>query len=948
MADYNISAEITADTKGYENGVKKAQTASNKLSKSLTSVVKGFGKSGLSGAITSAGLALGGIGLAVGTAVKAIKGITKALGECAEAYKTQMVAEKALDTAIQNSPYVSGTASKALKDFASEMQKISNLGDEEIIPQMTQLIATGRTEAEVMKIIQTATDMSASGAMSFDTAVTQLNATLNGNIGRLGQQNAELKGLTEEELKNGQAVDILADKYKGLSQASIDSSKQLKNAIGDLKESFGKSFETAMTPMRQFFTEIIQGWADARKAKQEYEKSEEAVDAGNATITDLQTVIAEREKALAELRQELNELQAGGSDWAEILKEDISLTKTKIKQAENELGILNAKLANRQREQAQADKIAKQEAERHKAEADAIEKEQKVVQLKEEYLKKIAEQEAKWQHIKEVTGEAVKDEEKIEFYQNSLVDLMTQAGGQITTNNQLYKDQMKIINELVEGLEKQKGTLADIASWEMRIRQQSIDVLTEQNKEEIDYDAKKRNLKEILTLNMQQLDAQMQTDLKSVEETENAEEAKLKIVEYYNNEKLAVQKDYNEEVADLTRQEEEEIWQAQKEAYARMFRIAKSYAEQIASVFSRVAKSIASAFKGVVSSFKSVFSKLFSGGVDDALDSLLVFEDKILTFFVETLPKLPQFVASALQSIGVLIQNIMASGGFQALWDIFENIFDMVWEGIEWLIKQITANIPKVIKMITTVIKKIAQKIPTLVSLIIPAIATLVSEVIKAIPQLLNTTLSVLLQSVLELVKALMQNLPQIISAIVSFLPDLIFGITMAIADFIANLKAEDFVAIVSGVIQAVATLGVSLVKAIPEILKGLWELAKGLIKGMWNLLLEALKATWKGLKWVLDLVVDWFKSTFGGYATGTNNAQKGLALVGEQGPELVAFKGGEKVYNATDTKRMLNGSGGTSNTFNVTFNNLQDTSAYAMMSQLRAYNRNMAINGVI
>ena len=93
MADYNISAKITADTKGFESGVKKAQASSKKLSKSITNVVKGFGKSGLSGAITSAGLALGGIGLAIGVATKAIKGMVKALDECAEAYKVQLNAE---------------------------------------------------------------------------------------------------------------------------------------------------------------------------------------------------------------------------------------------------------------------------------------------------------------------------------------------------------------------------------------------------------------------------------------------------------------------------------------------------------------------------------------------------------------------------------------------------------------------------------------------------------------------------------------------------------------------------------------------------------------------------------------------------------------------------------------------------------------------------------------
>lgn len=951
MADYNISAEITANTKGFESGVKKAQTASKNLGKSISNVVKGFGKGGLTGALTSAGLALGGIGLAVGTAVKAIKGITKALGECAEAYKVQLQAERALDTAINNSPYVSGTASKALKDFASEMQKVSNLGDEEIIPQMTQLIATGRTEAEVMKIIATASDMSASGAMSFEQAVTQLNATLNGNIGRLGQQNAELKGLTEEELKSGRAVDILAEKYKGLAQATIDTKKQLQNAIGDLKETFGSVFENAMAPMRKFFTDLIQGWADARKAKQEYENSMVAIEKGEATANDYRVkekkLLEEIEAIEGDLRKQAEELgmtyeEAYNlmADWQraqlEAMKEDLDNTRLLAKMHE---GL--EKIKQKEAEWAQ------EEAEKRQAE---IDKETKIANLKDEYLKKIAEQEAKWQHIKEVTGEQISNEEKIAFYQDSLVDLMTQAGGQITTNNQLYKDQMAIIEKLAEGLEKQKKALADIASWEMKLRQQSIDALSVEVKDTTDYEAKKRNLKEILSLNLQNIEAQREADLKSVEDTENVEEAKAKITEYYNNEKLALQKDYNEQVADIQREQEEEAWRIQKEQYQKMARVVLSYAQKIENAFKNVASKIAGAFKGVVGSVKGIFSKMFDGGIDSALDTLLVFEDKVLTFFVETLPKLPQFVASALQSIGVLIQNIMSSGGFENLWTIFETIFDMVWEGIEWVIKELTNNIPRIIKLLITVIKKIAGKIPSFISLIVPAIVTLVTEVIKAIPPVLNSVLPALLQGILEMVKALMQNLPLIIQTFVEFIPDLIFGITQAIADFIANMKAEDFIAIVTGVIKAIATLGMSLVQAIPQILEGLWELAKDLVKGMWNLILKALKATWKGLKWVLDKVVDGFKKTFGAYETGTNNAQRGLALVGEKGPELVDFKGGERVYNATNTQKMLAGatSGNAGNTFNVTFNNLQDTSAYAMMSQLRQYKRSLAINGVI
>ena len=94
-----------------------------------------------------------------------------------------------------------------------------------------------------------------------------------------------------------------------------------------------------------------------------------------------------------------------------------------------------------------------------------------------------------------------------------------------------------------------------------------------------------------------------------------------------------------------------------------------------------------------------------------------------------------------------------------------------------------------------------------------------------------------------------------------------------------------------------------------------------------------------------LDDILD---KTFGGYAIGTNNAMSGLHLVGEAGPELVKFRGGEQVLNANNTQKALSGMGGTTINQNVTFNNLQDTTAYAMMNQFKQYNRSLAINGVI
>lgn len=54
------------------------------------------------------------------------------------------------------------------------------------------------------------------------------------------------------------------------------------------------------------------------------------------------------------------------------------------------------------------------------------------------------------------------------------------------------------------------------------------------------------------------------------------------------------------------------------------------------------------------------------------------------------------------------------------------------------------------------------------------------------------------------------------------------------------------------------------------------------------------------------------------GYATGTKSAARGLAWVGEDGPELVNFHGGERVFNASQSRRIASsGSGAVNDTGN-------------------------------
>ena len=78
-----------------------------------------------------------------------------------------------------------------------------------------------------------------------------------------------------------------------------------------------------------------------------------------------------------------------------------------------------------------------------------------------------------------------------------------------------------------------------------------------------------------------------------------------------------------------------------------------------------------------------------------------------------------------------------------------------------------------------------------------------------------------------------------------------------------------------------------------------------------------------------IDSILD---SVFSGYATGTQNATSGLHLVGEAGPELVKFRGGEQVLNAGNTRQALGNISGNTNNFSVNFYDTKDTTAFAML----------------
>jgi phage-related protein len=1089
--DYSVGTKVTADVSNFEKGMNKAEKSLKGFSSRLADSINRLGKKGLIGSVANVTLAMQGLTQSFNTVIKFAKNVSSAINECTEAYKGQVIAERALNTAIANNPFISGESSKALLQFASDMQKVTNYGDDELIPMMTNLVSLGRTESEVMQIMSVAMDMSAGMGISLDTAITQLNATLNGNIGRLGQQNAELKGLTEEELKQGKAIEILGEKFKGLSGATADTSKQLANIKGDFKEALGQ-FTLPSSDLWNTF------WAGF------YQKGIEAINKINAFM-DSQIIGKKLSKAITEQIARINPADIGGR---------IDYTKSVLKViSDSELIALENYLKGLKR----------------------LSSEQEII------LKRIGAEKQGRQFVAEEAKKEAEDKKK-----------QADAEAQITAE-----------------LQKQEEIASKKTDWNSKLLDQRIEMLeterdramqfTEEEGKEtysiwIDYNNK------ILELKLERLEKEKEKAL--AEEGLTAED-KIKVEEYYKNE---TQKIYNE-LGNYKKKKNEEEKKDTEFMYNAIIQMAKKYAGSIKNIFSKIANTIKDVFskignfvKNVFDKTKNVFSKLFSFNVDDALTALLKVEDAILTFFVETLPRLPSFFESAFSSVLKTIKSLIdyidwekVAGFLTSIIQTFVTYAPEIVSGImEIFTKLVTTistvlvkNAPQIVNALGEIFFTIIEALPSLIENFMKVVGTFLSEIGRYITEngdRLADDLSAIVESIVKgisdfissggwrnilnalltiqraIEKAVMDNIEELVDTIIAGLPDLINMLTESIVSasktlaklikpilklIIALIKAlievafsddvlDASIEVVQSLIEALLDMFINefprilpkmitkitgfITKSLPkmtnaiikslvkvllntnwgevfyevivgigesfgevgEMLKDifedafntigellntlwqgtfanpwLWHVLNGMadnvkqafegigefFSGIWNNLtsgaswagdqlkngfewaINGIKGFFEGLAtkvseifgkigdgikwaingiiWTVNQVIAGINSVVGwtgikinqiGYlAKGTNNAQKGLYLVGEAGPELVQFNGGERVLNNRNTNKALSEMGSNSgNTFNVTFNNLQDTTAFAMMNQLKQYNRQMAINGVI
>jgi hypothetical protein len=258
-------------------------------------------------------------------ATKAFEVLTGSIGKAIDfanqsikAFSEQEDALNKLGQALQASGDYSEEAVASFSEFASELQRTSKYGDEVVLSQLAVAKSLGATNEQAKQLVQAAANLSATFGGSLEENVTKLGRTLNGEIGRLGQFVPQLKNLSEEALKSGEALALINEKFSGAASAELNtytgSIIAADNAFSDLQEEIGnvvvdvlklREINNFLATVYQTLTDKVLGFKESlQRGNEGFKETEGSINRLSAKYADLTTEIEIQESRLKEYEQQ--------------------------------------------------------------------------------------------------------------------------------------------------------------------------------------------------------------------------------------------------------------------------------------------------------------------------------------------------------------------------------------------------------------------------------------------------------------------------------------------------------------------------------------------------------------------------------------------------------------------------------------------------------------------
>ena len=252
MADdtYTIEIKATGNAKVFLKDV------SEQAEKTNDTIQKGFKESATAFEVFQGTLASQAAVGAFNALISAGQALFNQLGQTIQAANIQEEAVNNLNTALALAGDFSREASEGFREFAAEIEATTTVGDEAVISQLALAKSFGVTNEEAQALVKAAIDLSAATGISLDSAVKNLGKTYSGLTGELGESLPLIRTLTAEQLKAGDAIRLVGERFAGAAAAQTNTFsgavQQLGNTFGTLQENLG----AAITQNQDFITVI--------------------------------------------------------------------------------------------------------------------------------------------------------------------------------------------------------------------------------------------------------------------------------------------------------------------------------------------------------------------------------------------------------------------------------------------------------------------------------------------------------------------------------------------------------------------------------------------------------------------------------------------------------------------------------------------------------------------
>ncbi|AKI96589.1 hypothetical protein [Kosmotoga pacifica] len=237
MALPALEAKVKLNMKEFDSGLKKMQ-------QSWKSLMDDMAKLGAAGGAAFAGMTYG-------------------LKKATEAWAVQETATKKLEIAINRFANADKNLLKQLKQTANELQNMTGVGNETLESISALGLSLGISGDKIKEATEAAVLLNQVVGMDLVSAMKNLAKTQAGLTGELGEALPFLRELTQEQLKQGQAIDLITERLGGYSELLQNTTgvqlARFNAALGDIAEVIGSLF----TPEVKKIADLVSNFSNA-------------------------------------------------------------------------------------------------------------------------------------------------------------------------------------------------------------------------------------------------------------------------------------------------------------------------------------------------------------------------------------------------------------------------------------------------------------------------------------------------------------------------------------------------------------------------------------------------------------------------------------------------------------------------------------------------------------